>query len=158
VETSIEVRYAGVVVGRTAHAREVEARGGRGEALFLGISEPLPVGTLVTLKIGDVVREARVDEVVEAADPSAVGMRVVFDTAAGAFDAAAPPKAVAAPAPVVAAAPVAASNADASDAAPSGDDSPSAAVAAESEASEAISAPLSLAGPSGGGKKRRKRR
>jgi hypothetical protein len=138
VDTSIEVRYAGVVVGRTSQARELGT--GDGGGLFVGIAEPLPVGTLVTLKIGDAVREARVAEVVEAADPSSVGMRVSFDV--GARDAPPAPVAAAAPA-VVSPEPV--------------QDAPSAAVAAESEASEAISAPLSLAEP-GGGKRRKKRR
>jgi hypothetical protein len=133
VDTSIEVRYAGVVVGRTSHARE------EGAGMFVGISEPLPVGTLVTLKMGDALREARVAEVVEAADPSSVGMRVTFDVGARAASAAP------APAQVVASA------------APPVQDGPSAAVAAEAEASEAISAPLSLAEP-GGGKRRKKRR
>jgi hypothetical protein len=137
VDTSIEVRYAGVVVGRTSHARE------EGAGMFVGISEPLPVGTLVTLKVGDALREALVAEVIEAADPSSVGMRVSFDVGARAV-APAPSQAqpvAAAPAPIQE--PV--------------QDAPSAAVVAESEASEAISAPLSLAEP-GGGKRRRKRR
>lgn len=107
--------------------------------MFVGISEPLPVGTLVTLKVGDALREARVAEVIEAADPSSVGMRVSFDVAARAE---APAQAVAA-APTPVQEPV--------------QGAPSAAVVAESEASEALSAPLSLAEP-GGGKRRRKRR
>ena len=41
-------------------------------------SEPLPVGTVVTLKLGDTIKEARVDQVVESADPGAAGMRVRF--------------------------------------------------------------------------------
>lgn len=136
------------------------------DAIFVGIPEPLPVGTLVTLKIGDVVREARVDDVVESAEPSAAGMRVRFGgaPAAKAVPAAAPapapaPAAKAAPAPepaapVVESAPVAAI-----------DSGPSSAIAAEAgdEGSGAIPAPLSLAGGSGdsgqhGGKRRRKRR
>jgi hypothetical protein len=77
VENAVEVRYAGVVVGRGALVRELGP-----DAAFVGISEPLPVGTLVTLKIGDAVREAWVDEVVESSEPSAVGMRVRWGASA----------------------------------------------------------------------------
>ena len=77
MENAVEVRYAGVVVGRGALVRELGP-----DAAFVGISEPLPVGTLVTLKIGDVVREAWVDEVVESSEPSAVGMRVRWGASA----------------------------------------------------------------------------
>jgi hypothetical protein len=180
---TIEVRYAGVVVGRTAQVREVGGQGGR---MFVGIPEPLPVGTLVTLKIGETVREARVDEVVESAEPSSAGMGVTFDVAAKlgpqtsglrpqeargprseAPPLAAPQKPAAAPAPEpvapVAAVPVVVAAPEPSAPAPVPvSDPPSAAVAAESE-SGAISAPLSLAGSPGGdqhggGKRRRKRR
>ena len=71
MEISIEVRYAGVVVGRGALVRDLGEEGA-----FVGIAEPMPVGTAVTLKIGDAVREGRVDEVVESSDPATVGMRV----------------------------------------------------------------------------------
>ena len=52
------------------------------DAVFVSIPEPLPVGTTVTLKIGDAAREARVEDVVESADPTAVGMRVRWGGAA----------------------------------------------------------------------------
>ena len=77
MDNSVEVRYAGVVVGRGALVKELGP-----DAAFVGISEPLPVGTLVTLKIGDAVREARVDDVVESSEPTAVGMRVRWGGAA----------------------------------------------------------------------------
>jgi hypothetical protein len=77
VDYSVEVRYAGVVVGRGALVKDLGP-----EAAFVGIPEPLPVGTLVTLKIGDAVREARVDDVVESSDATAVGMRVRWGAAA----------------------------------------------------------------------------
>jgi hypothetical protein len=156
VDNSVEVRYAGVVVGRGALLKELGA-----DAIFVGIPEPLPVGTVVTLKIGDAVREARVDDVVESAEPSAAGMRVRWGAAAVA------PR----PTPPTVTPPQAAAPSEASPqaAAPSVDSGPAAAdsgpasiVAAEAgdEGSGAIPAPLSLAGPSGdgGGKRRRKRR
>jgi hypothetical protein len=74
VENTIEVRYAGVVVGRSTVVRDLGAAG-----TFIGLAEPMPVGTLVTLKMGDVLKEASVAEVIESADADAVGMRVQFD-------------------------------------------------------------------------------
>jgi 2-oxoglutarate dehydrogenase E2 component (dihydrolipoamide succinyltransferase) len=148
VDTSVEVRYAGVVVGRGLVLRDQGPEG-----TFVGIPEPLPVGTLVTLKVGETVREARVDEVVESAEPSVVGMRVRWG---GEARAAAPAPQVAQP--VAASAPAAAPEAPASPPAPA----PVAAAPEPAEASGAIPAPLSLANAADssqhGGKKRRKRR
>jgi len=78
----IEVRYAGAVVGRTAIVRELDTRG-----LFLGITEPLPVGTPVTLKIGDDSVEGKVSAVAESPELARTGMRVRFSdpSAAGLF-------------------------------------------------------------------------
>jgi hypothetical protein len=168
VEESIEVRYAGVVVGRTMAARGLDAAGG-----FVGIPEPLPVGTIVTLKFVDGTREARVAEVVESSDPNIAGMRVSFDL--GARPAASPAARPIAPA-ATAAAPAPAEQAPVEafapaeqapvEAAPASSSDPGAAPVAEGpdDASAPLPAPLSLAGPSpgqqnaGGGKKRRKRR
>jgi hypothetical protein len=147
VDNAIEVRYAGVIVGRGVLARDL----GEGGA-FVGVAEPLPVGTNVTVKIGDAVREGRVDEVVETADPAVVGMRVSWGGAARSV-----------PAPR-AAAPVAAPS-SAEPSGPTGDvgsggDGGQPAAEVE-DASGAIPAPMSLSGDashSGGGKRRRKRR
>jgi hypothetical protein len=195
VDNSVEVRYAGVVVGRGAIVKDfgVGSAGingldagsaginglGAGSA-FVGVPEPLPVGTLVTLKIGDAVYEARVDDVVESSEPTAVGMRVSWGGAPRApaprvvAPALAPPPVVAAapaPPPVVAAAPApprvvapaqAPPLAEPVQAVPAA--APAPPVAAPEDASSAIPAPISLAGPGadgsrqGGGKKRRKRR
>jgi hypothetical protein len=166
VENSVEVRYAGVVVGRGALVKELG-----GDAIFVGIPEPLPVGTLVTLKIGDAAREARVEEVVESAEPSSAGMRVRWGSgaAAGRTAPATPPR-ESAPAPTPRApepaAPQAAAPMVESGVVVAADSGPSSAIAAEAgdEGSGAIPAPLSLAGASGdgaqpgGGKRRRKRR
>jgi hypothetical protein len=76
VDTSIEIRYAGLVLGRSTTVRDAHDLG-----MFVGFAEPLPVGTQLTLKVGDALRDARVDEVVESADPGAAGMRVTFAAA-----------------------------------------------------------------------------
>jgi hypothetical protein len=151
VDNAIEVRYAGVIVGRGVLARDL----GEGGA-FVGVAEPLPVGTNVTVKIGDAVREGRVDEVVESADPAVVGMRVSWGGAARTLPAAKPVQ-------TVAPSPAAATSSGAS--APSADvgSGPTGVQpAAEVEdVSGAIPAPMSLSGDAaqnGGGKRRRKRR
>ena len=69
----IEVRYAGAVVSRSAVVRDLDARG-----LFIGLAEPLPVGTEVTLALdGDDV-PAKVASVSESQELTRAGMRVVF--------------------------------------------------------------------------------
>jgi hypothetical protein len=183
---NVEVRYAGVVVGRAALVKELGP-----DAAFVGLSEPLPVGTRVTLKIGDEVREARVDEVVESAEPTVVGMRVRWGGAAAATrpapvsapaptpppaevaapppaEVAAPPLEAAAPPPAEVAAPppeaAAPPPAEVAAPPPVEPSKPEAAPSNEAGSSAAIAAPLSLASPAGdgaqpgGGKRRRKRR
>jgi len=69
----IEVRYAGAVVGRSAIVRELDTQG-----LFLGTTEPMPVGTIVTLKIGEQTVQAKVASVAESQELARAGMRVRF--------------------------------------------------------------------------------
>jgi hypothetical protein len=69
----IEVRYEGALIGRSAIIRELDTRG-----LFLGITEPMPVGTPVTLKIGDEAVAGRVAAVSESQELARAGMRVRF--------------------------------------------------------------------------------
>lgn len=69
----IEVRYAGAVVGRSAIVRDLDTQG-----LFLGTTEPMPVGTVVTLKIGDQTVLAKVSAVAESQELARAGMRVRF--------------------------------------------------------------------------------
>jgi hypothetical protein len=148
VDSAIEVRYAGVAVGRATQVRDWTATGG-----FLAFAEPLPTGTRVELRGEGLRQVARVEDVIESADPAVTGMRVRF-VAEGAAE----PMVAAAPAPAPAAAAPAAPEAAAPEpAAPE----PSEASAA-SEPSEASAAPEPVdSGPnaaSGGGGKRRRRR
>ena len=146
MDNAIEVRYAGVIVGRGVLARDLGEDGA-----FVGVAEPLPVGTSVTLKIGEAVREGRVVEVLESADPSVVGMRVRWGGAARTLPAPSAPS------------PVATDPSGPSADVGSGPTGVQPAVEVEdvSGAHGPISAPLSLSGDvaqNGGGKRRRKRR
>lgn len=76
MDKMIEVRYAGVVVGRSAIVRELDTRG-----LFLGITEPMPVGTPVILRIaerGGTDIPGKVEVVSESQELVHAGMRVRF--------------------------------------------------------------------------------
>jgi len=73
VEKMIEVRYAGAVVGRSAIVRELDTQG-----MFLGTAEPMPVGTVVTLKMGDQAVQVKVAAVSESPELARAGMRVRF--------------------------------------------------------------------------------
>jgi len=139
-----EVRYGGVVVGRSPQVRDRTDAGA-----FLVFSEPLPVGTSLTLKIDEKEQPAVVTEVVESADASAAGMRVRFGTAAAkTAPASRPPERAAAPAPApapaaAAPAPVAAAPAPAPVAAPPpAPAAPAPAAVVATPASEPASAPV----------------
>ncbi|HEY7374962.1 MAG TPA: hypothetical protein VIF57_22560 [Polyangia bacterium] len=107
MDSATEVRYGGVIVGRSPQIRDRDDGGA-----FVVFSEPLPVGTRIAFKLDDQGKEqhARVTEVVESADASVAGMRVRFVSAAerersgpvAVPAAAAPAPAAAAPAPVAA--------------------------------------------------------
>ena len=72
MEAPLEVRYAGVIIGRAP-----EVRGANGEStFFLPGKEPMPVGTVVRLRSGDRETPARVLRAVESADPAVAGMQV----------------------------------------------------------------------------------
>src|SRR6266700_2376646 len=104
VETTIELGYAGVVIGRVTVAGEIDEN-----SLFLPVPDPLPVGTRVSLKIDGRTTAARVIGVTETAEAGKAGMRVrVTDTGASVEAAPAPAQApVTAPVLAEAAAPVA---------------------------------------------------
>jgi hypothetical protein len=108
VENVIEVRYAGVVVGRSTKVRDWNEAGA-----FIGFAEPLPSGTPLVLKGDGVEQPARVVEVIESAEPGAAGMRVTFADVARAARTApkptsAPTKSVPSAAPAPSPAPTAA--------------------------------------------------
>jgi hypothetical protein len=171
VEQVIEVRYAGIVVGQATAVRDRTPTG-----VFVGVSDPLPVGTILSLKIGDQLTDGRVEQVVESSESSQVGMRVRFvDNRAAATTApAAAPAAPVAVAPAPSAAvrmPPAATRvppaATPLASAPSGPESTSAAPSEEAGAGESERVPgvsdLAESGPQnleggGGGRRRRRRR
>jgi len=73
METPLEIRYAGVVIGR---AQEVLGVEGDGASFFLPVRDPMPVGTVLHLRAGERESAARVVHAVETADPATSGMRV----------------------------------------------------------------------------------
>ena len=91
---SCEVRYAGVVVGRATQVKNWTATGA-----FVGFTEPLPAGTAIELRGENLVQAARVEDVIESADPNVAGMRVSFvaSPAAGAPPSSAAPSSSDAP-------------------------------------------------------------
>jgi hypothetical protein len=93
VDNVIEVRYAGVVVGRSTRVRDWSAAGA-----FIGFAEPLPSGTPLLLRADGVEQPARVVEVIESADPAVAGMQVRFVSASEIPSLRAPAQPVAKPA------------------------------------------------------------
>ena len=75
MDSAIEVRYAGVVVGRATQVKDWSATGA-----FIGFTEPLPTGTAIELRGENIAQSARVDQVQESSDPDLAGMRVSFLT------------------------------------------------------------------------------
>ena len=69
----IEVRYAGVLLGRSTKVRDWDTAGA-----FIGFAEPMPSGTSLVLRGDGVDQAARVVEVFESADPAVAGMQVKF--------------------------------------------------------------------------------
>ena len=163
---SVEVRYAGVVVGRSTKVRDWDTAGA-----FIGFAEPLPSGTSLVLRGDGVEQAARVVQVFESADPSVAGMQVKFIGAAEAArpapkpaPAAAPPAPAPAPArpPEPAVAAVATATAEQGpvavvEASPvEASDAPSSVVAADQGDETGQAEPSGQAGS--GGKRRRRRR
>jgi len=72
MEAPLEIRYAGVIIGRVQ-----EVRGAEGEtSFFLPGKDPMPVGTVVRLRSGNNETPARVVRAIESADASIAGMQV----------------------------------------------------------------------------------
>jgi hypothetical protein len=103
VETSIELGYAGVVIGRVTVSGDIDDGG-----LFLPVPDPLPVGTRLNLKINGRAAEARVISVLESADPGKAGMKVRIGAATSAPSADSRAAAADSPAPSAEAVPEAA--------------------------------------------------
>lgn len=75
MESPVEIRYAGVVIGR---AQEVRSADGDSPSFFLVVREPMPVGSVLHLRTGDRETPARVVHTVESPDPAACGIEVRF--------------------------------------------------------------------------------
>jgi len=107
VETSIELRYAGVVIGKATVSGPIDESGE--SSVFVSVPDPLPVGTKVGLKIDDRALDGRVIAVAESTESSKCGMKIRIGGASsapksssGAASGSTPP-APAAPAPAAAA-------------------------------------------------------
>lgn len=96
----VEVRYAGVVLGRSTQIRDWSAAGA-----FVGFAEPMPTGTPLVLKGEGLEQPARVVQVVESADLGLAGMRVEFGPVTPPGPAAGDTRAAPIADPIVAAAP-----------------------------------------------------
>jgi hypothetical protein len=70
MQAPVEIRYAGVVMGRAQEVRNVDAE------FFLPVRDPMPVGSVVRLQSGDGEFTARVVRAVESADTAICGMQV----------------------------------------------------------------------------------
>jgi len=161
----IEVRYAGVVVGRSTKVRDWDTAGA-----FIGFAEPLPSGTSLVLRGDGVDQAARVVEVFESADPAVAGMQVKFVGPAEAARPASKPAAAAAaparaPEPAIAAVAAATAPAEAApvavtEAAPveASEAPPSAATAEQGQGETGETGQAEPGGQAGSGGKRRRRR
>jgi hypothetical protein len=73
MESPVEIRYAGVVIGR---AQEVQSAEGDSPLFFLVVRDPMPVGSVLHLRTGDRETPARVIRTVESSDSNACGIQV----------------------------------------------------------------------------------
>ena len=73
MEAPLEIRYAGVVIGRAQEVRSAEANA---PSFFLPVRDPMPVGTVLRLRAGDHETPVRVVRAIEVADAAACGMQV----------------------------------------------------------------------------------
>ena len=72
MEAPVEIRYAGVVIGRAQEVRTADDE----SVFFLPGKDPMPVGTLLRLRSGARETSARVLRAVESTDPQIAGMQV----------------------------------------------------------------------------------
>ncbi len=73
MEAPLEIRYAGVVIGR---AQELRGAEGDSPSFFIPVRDPMPVGTVLHLRSGDRETPVRVIRAVETTDAAACGMQV----------------------------------------------------------------------------------
>jgi hypothetical protein len=97
VQTPIEIRYEGTVIG-TATSTSGSLDDG---TLYLVTDEPMPVGTKLELTSGRDVTQVRVVRVAESADANAVGMVVRALSASEPLEIPMPPVAVVPPRPAL---------------------------------------------------------
>ncbi len=72
MEAPVEIRYAGVVIGRAQDVRPADGD----SSFFLAVRESMPVGSVLHLRSADRETSARVVRTVESQDPAACGMQV----------------------------------------------------------------------------------
>ena len=95
---TIELRYAGVVIGKATVSGPIDEAGDKG--VFVQVPDPLPVGTKVGIKIDDRTLDGRVIAVAESTDSTKCGMKVrIGGAAASATSTSGPVHAPAQPAP-----------------------------------------------------------
>lgn len=82
MQTSVEVRYAGVVVARAEEVRKGDATG---MALFLRLAEPMPVGTTLELRAEGSDTTVIVERVFESSEARIAGMFVRLQDANAAW-------------------------------------------------------------------------
>jgi hypothetical protein len=177
----IELRYAGVVIGKATVSGPIDEGGDK--SVFVPVPDPLPVGTKVGIKVDDRMLDGRVIAVAESTDSAKCGMKVrIGGASAGATSASGPanPAAQSAPAAGTVSAPAAsAPSAPAAGApsapAPSAESAPvDGAVVAESDVDVSAAqgdsnsdgvpgagdggGPSGAQGGGGGGRRRRRRR
>jgi hypothetical protein len=97
VQTPIEIRYEGTVIG-TATSTSGSLDDG---TLYLATDEPMPVGTKLELTSGRDVTQVRVVRVAESTDANAVGMVVRALSASEPLEIPMPPVAVVPPRPAL---------------------------------------------------------
>jgi hypothetical protein len=72
MEAPVEIRYSGVILGRVGEMPNA----GEAAPFFLPMREPLPVGTVLRLRLEDRETPVRVVHTVESPDPDVAGMQV----------------------------------------------------------------------------------
>ena len=72
MEAPVEIRYSGVILGRVGEMPNAD----EAAPFFLPMREPLPVGTVLHLRLDDRETPVRVVHTIESPDPEVAGMQV----------------------------------------------------------------------------------